>query len=389
MEGGAGTNLKGTGAWINRKILSHPAVVWIGLISYPLYLFHWPALSFVHIVKGESPKEGYILAALGVALLLTIAVYYFVERPLRHNRTPLVLPALIASFLFCGCAGLLIWKGMIPFRSVPHEMSAIPEAVHDKEMLEHWRWVSPLGAKVLLCNAGGEGPQTVILGDSNAQQYAPRLYELVRGNDKTGRGVRYVTSGGTPPIPGVANNKVDGCRDLIPTFSDIIFKDPRIDRVVIAAWWHGYFFKDSQYTYHGESLGHAEARKEALQALIDFIKELRAKNKEVILVTSIPTGRLLDPRHLHARGFTGLYPKKSTTFSKQQFLDTTRGIIQDLKEVGVRGGVEVIDPMDYLCTNGICIAEDEKGVPIRYDSFHLRPGYVKEHVKYLDRTVQP
>ena len=46
----------GRGAWVNRKVLSHPAVVWVGLISYPLYLFHWPALSFVHIVKGEIPK---------------------------------------------------------------------------------------------------------------------------------------------------------------------------------------------------------------------------------------------------------------------------------------------------------------------------------------------
>jgi hypothetical protein len=97
----------------------------------------------------------------------------------------------------------------------------------------------------------------------------------------------------------------------------------------------------------------------------------------------------LDPKHLHARGFTGLYPKKSTTFSKQQFLDTTRGIIQDLKEVGIRSGAEVVDPLDYLCTNGTCIAEDEQGIPIRYDSFHLRPGYVRDHVKYLDRTVQP
>jgi peptidoglycan/LPS O-acetylase OafA/YrhL len=379
----------GRSAWVNRKILSNPAVVWIGLISYPLYLFHWPALSFVHIVKGEDPKVGYIFAALGTSFLLTIATYYLVERPLRHHHSRWVIPSLLAAFLTCAAAGLLIWKEKIPFRPVPREMSSIPEAVNDKEMLDHWKWTSPLGAKVLLCNAGGKGPQTVILGDSNAQQYAPRLYQLVAGNSSTERGVQYVTSGGTPPIPGVANQKVEGCRDLIPTLSQIISKDPRIDRVVIAAWWHGYFFKDSQYTYQGVSLGNSEARKRALQSLFDLIQDLRGKNKQVILVTSIPTGRLLDPKHLHARGFTGLYPKKSTTFSKQQFLDTTRGIIQDLKEVGIRSGAEVVDPLDYLCTNGTCIAEDEQGIPIRYDSFHLRPGYVRDHVKYLDRTVQP
>jgi len=387
MEGGAGRGAKG--AWVNRVMLSNPAVVWVGLISYPLYLFHWPALAFVHIVKGENPKEGYILAALGCAILLTIGVYYLVERPLRHNRARLVLPSLLVFFLLSGGAGFCIWTGVIHYRAVPREMSSIPEAVHDKEMLEHWKWISPLGAKVLLCKAGGEGAQTVVLGDSNAQQYAPRFYDLVKGNDQSGRGVLYVTSGGTPPIPGVGNQKVDGCRDLIPTLFEILSKDRRVDRVVIAAWWHGYFFKDSQYTYDGVSLGNDAARKEALKSLSNLISELRAKNMEVILVTSIPTGRLLDPKHLHARGFTGLYPKKSTKFSTQQFLETTRGILQDLKTAGLRSGARVIDPMDYLCTNGICIAEDERGIPIRYDSFHLRPGYVRDRVKYLDSTVAP
>jgi len=364
-------------------------VVWIGLISYPLYLFHWPALAFVHIVKGENPKLGYVFAALGCSILLSTAVYYLLERRLRHHRVGWVLPSLIALFLLCGGVGLAAWHGIIPSREVPKEMSSIPEAVNDKEMLEHWKWISPLGAKVLLCRAGGDGPQTVILGDSNAQQYAPRFFELIKSNANTERGVQYVTSGGTPPIPGIENPQVKGCGELIPTFLQIIAQDPRIDRVVIAAWWHGYFFKDSQYSYQGVTLGNEASRKGALQSLSKLIKDIRGKNKKVILVTSIPTGRLLDPRHLQARGFTGLYPKKSTQYSRQQFLMTTRGIIQDLKEVAQQAGAEVIDPLEYLCTNGICVAEDEHGIPIRYDDGHLRPGYVREQVKYLDRTVEP
>jgi peptidoglycan/LPS O-acetylase OafA/YrhL len=54
--------------WINRKILSNPAIVWIGLISYPLYLFHWPALSFLKIITPPSlhPDKWLIWCALGV-----------------------------------------------------------------------------------------------------------------------------------------------------------------------------------------------------------------------------------------------------------------------------------------------------------------------------------
>ena len=76
----------GSQAWINRHVFSHPAVVWIGLISYPLYLFHWPALSFVHIVKGERPADVCIVGALVIAFLLTVATYYLVERPVRFAK---------------------------------------------------------------------------------------------------------------------------------------------------------------------------------------------------------------------------------------------------------------------------------------------------------------
>jgi hypothetical protein len=301
-----------------------------------------------------------------------------------------VLPSLIAAFLACALSGILIWKGTIHARPVPEEMTKIPEAVHDRDMLAKWTWVSPAGAKVLLYKAGGDGPQTLILGDSNAQQYAPRIYELIKGNLSQQRGALYVTAGGTPPIPGVTNPKVDGCRDMLPTFQEILSKDPRIDRVVIAAWWHGYLCKDSEYRMNGISLGDSAARGSALKSLEDFIRELRRKGKQVTLVTSIPTGRMLDPKYLHARGFLGLYPQKAKGYSKQQFLDANHGFVQDIGVAGQRAGARVVDPLDFLCdAQGLCLAEDSAGVPIRYDPFHLRPGYVREQVKYLDFTVEP
>ena len=56
--------------------------------------------------------------------------------------------------------------------------------------------------------------------------------------------------------------------------------------------------------------------------------------------------------------------------------------------LGRKNHVEVIDPMEVLCVNGICIAEDENG-PNHYDANHLRPSFVRYKVKYLDQTVAP
>lgn len=70
-------------AWINKRLLSSKIMVWFGLISFPLYLWHWPLLSFVHIREGSTASP--ITLALSVALSVFLAwmTYRFVERPLR------------------------------------------------------------------------------------------------------------------------------------------------------------------------------------------------------------------------------------------------------------------------------------------------------------------
>lgn len=76
----------GPDTWINKKILSNKLMVGIGLISYPLYLWHWPLLSFANVIEGKMyPRElkfGLVVAAFVLAWL----TYRFVERPFRNNQ---------------------------------------------------------------------------------------------------------------------------------------------------------------------------------------------------------------------------------------------------------------------------------------------------------------
>jgi peptidoglycan/LPS O-acetylase OafA/YrhL len=48
---GSALLLSAPAAWVNRVVLASPPLVWIGLISYPLYLWHWPLLVFAGIIK--------------------------------------------------------------------------------------------------------------------------------------------------------------------------------------------------------------------------------------------------------------------------------------------------------------------------------------------------
>jgi peptidoglycan/LPS O-acetylase OafA/YrhL len=88
----------GPRALANRIVFAHPAMVGLGLISYPLYLWHWPLLSFARIIEAGPTSLSTRLCCVAAALALAWATYLFVERPIRFGaRTRLKPLALVAS----------------------------------------------------------------------------------------------------------------------------------------------------------------------------------------------------------------------------------------------------------------------------------------------------
>lgn len=96
----------------NRLILANRAAVAVGLISYPLYLWHWPLLAFVRIVEAGTPSVALRLTAVGVAFVAATATYLLVERPIRNARwgrdgTAL---GLLGGAVAMGAAGFLCYS---------------------------------------------------------------------------------------------------------------------------------------------------------------------------------------------------------------------------------------------------------------------------------------
>ncbi|MDY6275648.1 MAG: acyltransferase family protein [Succinivibrionaceae bacterium] len=76
----------GKDAFINRYLLSNRVMVWFGLISYPLYIWHWPFISFAWIVEGALPELKVRLGCIALAVLMAAMTYYLVEPKLRWGR---------------------------------------------------------------------------------------------------------------------------------------------------------------------------------------------------------------------------------------------------------------------------------------------------------------
>lgn len=129
----------GDQAWVNRKVLSQPAMVYCGLISFPLYLWHWPALSFLYVMaEGGIPPAHERSAAVVLSVVLAALTYRFIEGPLRYGgsvrgRTRLLL----AGMVLVAAAAAGLWAtGGAPGRF--NGSLLMDEEVIARERLAYW-----------------------------------------------------------------------------------------------------------------------------------------------------------------------------------------------------------------------------------------------------------
>jgi peptidoglycan/LPS O-acetylase OafA/YrhL len=97
----------GPTAWCNKALFSNRVVVWVGAISYPLYLWHWPVLAFARLVEGATPSVAIRLGAVSVSLVLAWATFVWIEKPIRFGwKSSFRTPLLVVTMGLVGYAGL-------------------------------------------------------------------------------------------------------------------------------------------------------------------------------------------------------------------------------------------------------------------------------------------
>lgn len=106
----------GASAWVNRRVLAHPAIVGIGLISYPLYLWHWPMLSLAPALSYTPIADGRLtvdeLRIVGVLLSIPLAwlTYKLIETPFRFGGARRMKAwVLVALMIVVGGAGYCVF----------------------------------------------------------------------------------------------------------------------------------------------------------------------------------------------------------------------------------------------------------------------------------------
>jgi peptidoglycan/LPS O-acetylase OafA/YrhL len=236
-------------AWSNRVILSNRALVLIGVISYPLYLWHWPLLSFAQIASDGPLSPLARVTIVCASVVLAWLTYVLVERPVRNGRRArkMVKPLVVAMAAVAGCAYITERARGFPSR-FPRLINEISTFNYDPTTAIRQGTYFLMGDQDETNfkrdpNEIQKGKPTLYLwGDSHAAALYPGLSRVYGAKFN----IVQRTTAKTPPFMAQYFNPGDA-RQINEYVFDSIVRD-RPDYVFLDANWQGYEWRDVETT---------------------------------------------------------------------------------------------------------------------------------------------
>ncbi|MEO6388436.1 MAG: acyltransferase family protein [Croceibacterium sp.] len=223
------------------RLLSSRALQMIGLISYSLYLWHWPLLVFTLYARGMEPlgniDKGLLLAA---SLILAWASYLWVETPFRKRRDlsgsrNRVFSYAITIVAIIGLAGWAVRGGTPLRRNIPPNVLALDDARHPVIPFLQCDGTPPSSER-MGCTIGGNGsaPTALLWGDSHALALAEG-FNASPGQFATD-GLELSVKSACPPLLGVSINYGSGCEEFNEATIDWIVRNRPATVFLVASW---------------------------------------------------------------------------------------------------------------------------------------------------------
>jgi peptidoglycan/LPS O-acetylase OafA/YrhL len=363
---------------INR-ILSSKPTVFVGLISYSLYLWHWPIYVFAtyHLARDLSAVEKAALVAASFAI--AACSWRFVEQPFRRpggvmpRRQLFVQAAAIMVVLGVSGAGIYLADG-VPQRFTPEVQALLaPQTYFRRFSCDPGRSEqTPAG---VMCRMGrAEGPATFIVwGDAHAQALSPAIDRAAERLERSGL---MSALGACPPFIGTTFPLSERCQQHgRATFA--FLQAQKIRHVILIGRWSAYA-EYSDYTRADETRATRtpllrireewspeDTRRAFAQALHETIATLRAMGIRVTIVGPVPEIGRNVPTTLARRRLRGLPEAIGPT--RAEFEVRNKAILDQL---AMEDDVRRIYPDKVLCDDTRC-AVTREGKPLYFDDHHL------------------
>ncbi|GAB7525417.1 acyltransferase family protein [Paraburkholderia sp. 2C] len=379
----------GPTAWLNRRVLALKPMTYIGLISYPLYLWHWPVLVFLRLSSGDAPTVTMRVAAIGVAFALSALTFSCIEAPARFSRVARSHPVRMASALFAMMMGIGLSSYAISRdNGMPDRF---PDASFNPHQ-EHWVFTDSCkqtfpGAEFCMMPTPNGHAEVALLGDSHANHF----YEgLRRALAARGTGLFAVGAGNCPPFPDVdiyLGTYVKHCAALFDSVLDYVGKSRDIHTVILSSYAissiaGGFDYAKGNYVRLVAASGAQAAPGAAprgdesnmdvyLAGLERTLIRLRASGKRVIFVLDTPELDF-DPSTCVRRPMQ-ISVRSPCAVPRAKVEQRLSGVQKQILAVlGRFPDVKVFNPLPLLCDRQNCYAR-QGGEFMYTDRDHLTP----------------
>ncbi|MGJ0557894.1 acyltransferase family protein [Methylocystis sp.] len=355
------------------KLLSNRALVGIGLISYPLYLWHWPVFAFAKMTIVGFDSVVVKLLLILISFLLAWITYRFIETPIRKRPANLRESALIAICLaFVGILGLLIshdnqFATLLNSHILPEKQSA---SVLSQSACEKFS-IKEGGEWDLHCRAliNGDRETFIFYGDSHA---AAGYDGLAEEFSAYGFNSVMLASWGCPMLIGLSRAAIEEHQaecERNTTYAkeamDKIFASG-IKVVGVAIATRGpLYMSGKNYTSNGGVFERVSVGKDAFRSsLQETISYLGKKNVNIFYITENPELGF-NPRNC-SRPLK--FELLQCALKKSEVLLWQKDYLDALMTVS---GAGIINSIEYFCPDQICYFEDDKKHLMYRDSDHL------------------
>lgn len=354
-------------AWPN-KVLAFEFLAYIGRISYPLYLWHWPLISFLHTIEIEDVALNRLwkISALCVAFVLAAVTYHAIELPSRRFGVRRVAAWAAGAMFLVASLGALLWKAggqwdrstyvsneaiyRTIYRMSPPAATQLEMIIKDyeDELLAYGQAyrtgtcfieMTPSSSKYFPSDCIASENMIVLWGDSYAAHLAYGIRTTI--SDAPNKFSQLTVSGCVPllgfDVPGPEAART-ACRRINAETAEFLSRNP-INTLLVAGNWMARS-GDSDFSLRLE----------------ETLKRARKLAAMVILV-----GPPVEFRTTQVRA---AIQNINSDWAANPILKNLRLVDENLKAIAERAGVVYVSPVERFCTGGgalsslISVAQD-------------------------------
>ncbi len=370
------------------RLLEWAPLRYIGRISYPLYLVHWPIHVFASRVLGARYDSGAHVAMLVASVLAAAAIYHFVENPVRHGRwfmgrRPLVAVYLAAVSVTLLAVGFAEETGGLPSR-FPAEVVRLANYVNDKTppLIEcEFDGKSADLQAARLCRIGSATaiPRWAVIGDSHAWATHDAFDLWLKSRNES---AFFVFRHGCAPLADVHLFRDDGtCFKFNKAVDLFMARTASVDSIALVSTWRQ--GRERLISVSERSRPSDERSRELFrQGLGAEIDRLKGAGKRVYVWEPLPGARSSVPLAMAAAAQHGT--SLAIDKSRDEYLTEYDFFFQELDALGPKID-GTFSSAAVLCASGSC-KTSVGGVPLYFDNSHPTRSSASYFSDILKRT---